>query len=125
MTPAQSTGYASDTRRVQPVKSGVTLPFVTVRFLVSAIMAPHLRAILAFIRMSIHHLRAILPLEMEDNPHLLTIYQSSNSHTFHSLVASVSLLCNNKHRKCSIVIIRSMKHREDDTTDSTSHLDHH
>ena len=27
MTPAQSTGYASDTREVQPVKSSVTLPF--------------------------------------------------------------------------------------------------
>ena len=27
MTPAQSTGYASDTRGVQPVKSSVTLPF--------------------------------------------------------------------------------------------------
>ena len=53
---------------------------VTVRFLVSAIMAPHLRAILAFIRMSIHHLRATLPLEVEDIPHLLTIYQLSNSH---------------------------------------------
>jgi len=43
-------------------------------------MAPHLRAILAFIMMSIHHSRATLPLEMEDIPHLLTIYQRSNSH---------------------------------------------
>src|SRR5207247_10342306 len=31
---------------------------VTVRFLVSARMAPHLRAILALMRMSIHHLMA-------------------------------------------------------------------
>jgi hypothetical protein len=56
------------------------IDIVAVRFLVSAIMAPHLRAILAFIRMSIHHLKATLPLEVEDIPHLLTIYQLSNSH---------------------------------------------
>ncbi len=32
---------------------------------------------------------------------------------FHLLVAFVSLLCDDKHRTCLIVIARSMKHRQD------------
>src|SRR5689334_1823523 len=68
-------GFSPKSPERMEIQSGVT-----VRFLVLAKKAPHLRAILAFIMMSIHHSRATLPLEMEDIPHLLTIYQRSNNH---------------------------------------------
>jgi hypothetical protein len=65
---------------------------VTVRFLVSAIMAPHLRAILAFIRMSIHHLRATLPLEVEDIPLCWLLRPSVREKSLISLLKDASLL---------------------------------